>query len=44
MAALPRPALHYHGSKYSLADWIIGHFPQHECYVEPYGGGMGVLL
>ncbi len=39
-----RPALRYHGSKYALSGWIIGHFPRHECYVEPYGGGAGVLL
>ncbi len=39
-----RPALRYHGSKWVLAKWIIGHFPRHECYVEPYGGGAAVLL
>jgi len=41
---LTRPALRFHGSKWLLAPWIIGHFPPHECYVEPYGGGAGVLL
>ena len=39
-----RPALRYHGSKWLLAPWIIEHFPQHECYVEAFGGGAGVLL
>lgn len=39
-----RPALRYHGSKFTLARWIIGHFPAHECYVEPYGGSAAVLL
>lgn len=39
-----RPALRYYGSKHRLALWIIGHFPPHVCYVEPYGGGAGVLL
>lgn len=38
MAALVR----YHGGK--IADKIIGLFPGHDCYVEPYGGGGAVLL
>ena len=39
-----RPALRYYGGKFRLAPWIIGHFPVHECYVEPFGGAMSVLL
>jgi DNA adenine methylase len=27
-----------------MANWIIGHFPTHRCYVEPYGGGGSILL
>ena len=36
--------LKYHGGKHYLADWIIGHMPRHPHYVEPYGGGLAVLL
>jgi DNA adenine methylase len=38
-----RPALRYFGAKFRLAPWIIGHMPAHTCYVEPFGGGGGVL-
>lgn len=44
MTGPKRPALRYHGSKWRIAKWIIGYFPPHECYVEPFGGGAAILL
>jgi DNA adenine methylase len=39
-----RSVLRYFGGKWALAPWIIGLMPPHKVYVEPFGGGGGVLL
>ena len=36
--------LHYPGSKWSLAEWIISHMPQHKTYLEPFFGSGAVFF
>jgi len=36
--------LHYPGSKWSMADWIISHMPPHTTYLEPYFGSGAVFF
>lgn len=40
----PSRILHYPGSKWSLADWIISHMPQHKTYLEPFFGSGAVFF
>lgn len=44
LTEIDRPALRYHGGKWRLGGWIINHFPQHDCYVEAFGGAGSVML
>lgn len=39
-----RAVMRYHGGKWRVAPRIIPLMPPHRRYVEPYGGGAGVLL
>lgn len=42
---MPAPRiLHYPGSKWSLADWIISHMPPHQTYLEPFFGSGAVFF
>jgi DNA adenine methylase len=44
MTATLNPPLKWHGGKYYLAAKIVAMMPPHMHYVEPYAGGLAVLL
>lgn len=41
---MPKTVFSYPGSKTMMSGWIIDHFPDHELYVEPFGGSAAVLV
>lgn len=36
--------LHYPGSKWSMAEWIVDHMPPHQTYLEPFFGSGAVFF
>lgn len=36
--------LKYPGAKNRIADWICGHIPKHDVYLEPYAGSLAVFF
>lgn len=38
------PVLKHAGSKWRVAEWIIGHFPEHSVYLEPFFGSGAIYF
>ncbi|HEY0074985.1 MAG TPA: DNA adenine methylase [Abditibacteriaceae bacterium] len=38
------PVLKWPGSKWNIAEWITGHMPEHDAYIEPYFGSGAVFF